>query len=355
MGIHIPKFGLNRHDTSSISAFATDVARAEEVGWDCAFLPDSQLRRRDTYVLLSAAAQSTSEITIGTLLANPVTRHPSVTASSIATVAELAPNRTILAMGIGDTAVRLAGLRPARIKELENSVHMMKALLNGEPVDVGAVQPARLPFPQEVPIWLAAGGPKTLEMAGSCADGVFIRVGTDIGNIETSVEKIRLGALKSNHDPNSVKIGAVFHTVFFEDEESSLLMAKSMAAGYYEYSPMLLDNIGLSWEGPHPEELKKQGKVWPDFHHAPDLIESGRAVDFLSERHADAFCLRGNAPQIANQIVRILKECKELNIEFEYVVLQPIPNPPTPDLGKGSYIERVPEHILSIVKKSLLK
>ena len=116
MGIHIPKFGLNRNDTSSISAFATDVARAEEVGWDCAFLPDSQLRRRDTYVLLSAAAQSTSEITIGTLLANPVTRHPSVTASSIATVAELAPNRTILAMGIGDTAVRLAGLRPARIK-----------------------------------------------------------------------------------------------------------------------------------------------------------------------------------------------------------------------------------------------
>ena len=85
MGIQIPKFGLNRNDTSSISAFATDVARAEEVGWDCAFLPDSQLRRRDTYVLLSAAAQSTSEITIGTLVANPVTRHPSVTASSIAT------------------------------------------------------------------------------------------------------------------------------------------------------------------------------------------------------------------------------------------------------------------------------
>ena len=196
MNIHIPKFGLNRNDTSSMSAFAADVVRAEEVGWDCVFLPDSQLRRRDTYVLLSAAAQATSEITIGTLLANPVTRHPSVTASSIATVAELAPNRTILAMGIGDTAVRLAGLRPARIKELESSVHMMKSLLNGEPVDVGAVQPARLPFPQEVPIWLASGGPKTLEMAGSCADGVFIRVGTDIRNIESAVKKNKTGCLR---------------------------------------------------------------------------------------------------------------------------------------------------------------
>ena len=131
-------------------------------------------------------------------MANPITRHPSVTASSIATIAELAPNRTILAMGIGDTAVRLAGLRPARIKELESSIHMMKALLAGEPVDVGASQPAVLPFPQEVPIWLAAGGPKTLEMAGSCADGVFIRVGTDLRNIDISVRKIRSGAVGQN-------------------------------------------------------------------------------------------------------------------------------------------------------------
>ena len=57
----LPKFGLNRHDTSSITAYADDVRRAEECGWDAAFLPDSQLRRRDTYVLLYAAAQNTEK------------------------------------------------------------------------------------------------------------------------------------------------------------------------------------------------------------------------------------------------------------------------------------------------------
>jgi len=354
MGIQIPKFGLNRNDTSSISAFAQDVMRAEALGWDCAFLPDSQLRRRDTYVLLAAAAHKTSEITLGTLLANPITRHPSVTASSIATVAEIAPDRTILSMGIGDTAVRLAGLRPARIKELESSVHMMKGLLRGEPVDVGAAQPAVLPFPQKVPVWLAAGGPKTLEMAGSCADGVFIRVGTDLKNIELSVQKIRSGAIKAGRREESVKLGAVFHTVFFEDDEASLLMGKSMAAGYYEYSPMLFSNIGLEWSGADPELLKKDGKVWPDFHHAPDLIQSGGVVDFLGKNHADAFCLRGNAGQITDQIVSILKGCHELKIDFEYVVLQPIPNPPTPDLGTQAYIERVPREILSVVKETII-
>ena len=116
MTIRIPKFALNRLDTSSISGYAKDISRAENVGWDAAFLPDSQLRRRDTYVLLYVAALATEKIVIGPLLTNPVTRHPSVTASSIATIAELAPNRTILGSGIGDTAVRLAGVKTSYSK-----------------------------------------------------------------------------------------------------------------------------------------------------------------------------------------------------------------------------------------------
>ena len=47
----IPRFGLNRFDARSVDAFAADVQRAEALGWDAALQPDSQLRRRDTYVL----------------------------------------------------------------------------------------------------------------------------------------------------------------------------------------------------------------------------------------------------------------------------------------------------------------
>ena len=145
--------------------------------------PDSQLRRRDTYVLLAAAARATERITLGPLLANPVNRHPSVTASSIATIDELAPGRVVLGWGVGDTAVRLAGLKPARVAELEASTRLMRALLDGEAVEVGAARPARLPHHRPVPIWIAAGGPRTLRMAGGVADGVFIRVGTHPANI----------------------------------------------------------------------------------------------------------------------------------------------------------------------------
>src|SRR6476661_1402542 len=237
----LPRFGLNRFDSRSVDAFAADVRRAEQLGWDAALQPDSQLRRRDTYVLLAAAARVTERIALGPLLANPVNRHPTVTASSIATVDGLAPGRVLLGWGVGDTAVRLAGLKPAKVAELESSTRLMRALLDGESVEVGAARPARLPHHRPVPIWIAAGGPRTLRMAGGVADGVFIRVGTHPANIKKSVDEIRAGAVAAGRDPSRVGLGAVFHTVLVEDPGRALTMGKSMAAGYYEYSPMLFE------------------------------------------------------------------------------------------------------------------
>ena len=346
----LPRFGLNRFDARSVDAFAADVRRAEALGWDAAFQPDSQLRRRDTYVLMAAAARVTDRILLATLLSNPVNRHPTVTASSIATVDELAPGRTLLGWGVGDTAVRLAGLRPARVHELEASTRLMRALLDGKDVEVGAARPARLPHHRPVPIWIAAGGPRTLRMAGGVADGVFIRVGTHKANIAKSIEAIRAGAAEAGRDPAAVKLGAVFHTVLVDDPTEALIMGKSMAAGYYEYSPMLFEPPGLAWSGPDPEKLKHDQKVWPDFHHAVDLLASGRVVDFLPTAAADAFSLHGKPADIVAQLVAVLRSAPA---PFEYVVLHPIPNPATPDDPERGYMARVAREILPAVRSAL--
>jgi len=346
----LPRFGLNRFDSRSVDHFAADVARAEQLGWDAALQPDSQLRRRDTYVLLAAAARVTQRVTLGPLLANPVNRHPSVTASSIATVDELAPGRVLLGWGVGDTAVRLAGLKPAKVAELESSTRLMRALLDGREVEVGAARPARLPHHRPVPIWIAAGGPRTLRMAGGVADGVFIRVGTHPANIATAVEAIRAGAVAAGRDPAAVRLGAVFHTVLVDEPERALSMARSIAAGYYEYSPALFDPPGLAWSGPDPETLKHGRGVWPDFHHAVDLEASGRAVDFLPEKAADAFCLRGGPPEVARQLVEALRGSPAA---FDHVVLHPIPDPRWPDDPERGYTARVAREVLPVVRRAL--
>jgi 5,10-methylenetetrahydromethanopterin reductase len=117
--MNTPAFGLNRLDWRSPAHFATDAKRAESLGWDRALIPASSLRLRDPYVNLAFAAEQTDRIGLGVLLDNPVVRHPSVLASSAATVDELAPGRTLLGLGIGDAAVRLAGVKPANMAELE--------------------------------------------------------------------------------------------------------------------------------------------------------------------------------------------------------------------------------------------
>src|SRR5262249_6211669 len=214
----------------------------------------------------------------------------------------------------------------------------------------GAERPARLPHHRPVPIWIAAGGPRTLRMAGGVADGVFIRVGTHPANIGTAVEVIRAGAAEAGRDPAAVGLGAIFHTVLVDDPSRALTMARSMAAGYYEYSPALFDPPGFKWTGKDPETLKREQKVWPDFHHAVDLESSGRVVDFLPESVADAFSLRGGPREIADQLVDVLRSAPA---EFDYVVLHPIPNPPSPDEGERGYTARMAREVLPRVRAAL--
>lgn len=207
-----PAFGLNRFDFATPDRFAADVARAEALGWEYAFVPDSQLRRHDTYVLLAFAARTTSTIRLGPLLTNPVTRHASVTASSIATVDQVSDGRAILGLGIGDTAVRLAGLRPARVATLERAARTIHALLHDEGVDIGAGHIARLPHQRPVPLWIAAAGPRMLRAAGRIADGVFIRAGTHPANLRAAVAAIREGAAEAGRGVDAVRLGLVVHT-----------------------------------------------------------------------------------------------------------------------------------------------
>jgi 5,10-methylenetetrahydromethanopterin reductase len=312
------QFAINRLDMSGVDAFARSAANAESLGWHCGLIPCSPLLVRDPYVMLAFAARATQRLVLGTLLDTPVMRHPAALASSIATVAELAPGRTLLGLGVGDTAVRLNGLSPARVATLERAIVQVRALLSGSAVDVGAARPARLRHAQPVPVWVAAQGPRALRMAGACADGVFIRVGTDPRNIDHAYQQIVEGATEAGRNPDDLKIGAVFHVALDADAARATAIAKSIAAGYYEYSRFLFDNIGLAWNGTHVDVLKRE--VFPDFHHARDLLAAGAAVDFLPQAAADGFALYGDFGDVARQLRRTL----DVDVPIETVLPHPM-------------------------------
>lgn len=337
------QFGLNRLDMTSPAAFANDARRLESLGWDYGFIPSSPLLARDPYVMLAAALQATERIRLGPLIENPVMRHPAVIAGSIASVDELAPGRAWLGMGVGDTAVRLMGKRPATVAELADSVRVIRRLLAGERLEVGAARPASLRHAASVPVWIAAGGPRTLRMAGAVADGVFIRVGVHRANLTHAVGLVREGAREAGRDPSSVAIGCVFHTVLVPSGQGAqptqrvARIGRAIAAGYYEYSPMLFDTCGVEWNGPPAEELKR--RVWPDFHHARDLEAAGDVAGFLTDEAVDAFALHGDA----DEIIAKLRAINAYNLGIDIVVPHPMPTEPT---APGDYTERFARDVL---------
>src|SRR5438128_3765635 len=85
---------------------------AEAVGFDYIGVADSQSLFRELYISLSVISMATSQVRIGPTVTNPLTRHPAITASAIASLNELSSGRAFLGISSGDSAVLNLELRP---------------------------------------------------------------------------------------------------------------------------------------------------------------------------------------------------------------------------------------------------
>lgn len=158
------------------------VRRAEELGFDPLLFSDtvslSHFHIRDPFVLIALASGVTSKAGLGTGVTTPFTRHPAVVINAFGSVDDaIAPRKTFLGIGSGDTAVYLIGKRAARLKEMREYLTVLRKLLDGEPVEFeGATLKSNWHKP-DLPIYVAADGPKMLAIAGELADGVILGAG----------------------------------------------------------------------------------------------------------------------------------------------------------------------------------
>ena len=75
------------------NAMKVYVRVAEEQGFDYIGIPESQSLAHEVYVSLSVVAQVTAKPLLGPTVTNPLTRHPAVTASAIASINGLATSK----------------------------------------------------------------------------------------------------------------------------------------------------------------------------------------------------------------------------------------------------------------------
>lgn len=188
---------------------------AEEVGFHTLWVVDSHLLFREVYTLFGAIAAKTNKIRLGTAVTNPLTRHPTVTASAFSTLKDLSEDRATLGISVGDSALRTMNLTPAKMKELETSIDQCRGLFAGRKVEFGEESTAGLTLPEgQVPIYIAATGPKMLNLTGRIADGVILMNGVAPELIEAAIALLREGEKEAGREVGSTKVAvwAACHT-----------------------------------------------------------------------------------------------------------------------------------------------
>ena len=196
------KLGIALWGTEPVNKLVEHVQRAEHIGFESVWVIDSQLLCRDVFVTMAACLAQTSRIILATGVTNATTRHVSVTASALATLAEIYPGRVIAGVGAGFSSLSTIGRRPAKRAELEAFTTTLRALLKGEGARFGNDVSGSLGWltaGTAVPVVIAASGPKTTEMAGRSADGVILLQGVAPDLIERGLEASTRGRKQALH------------------------------------------------------------------------------------------------------------------------------------------------------------
>jgi 5,10-methylenetetrahydromethanopterin reductase len=200
-----------------------DLARAaEEAGFEAAWLADSQLYTKNVYVALTLAAERTHSIHIGPGVTNPVTRHPTVTASAMAGLAEVSGERAQLGIGSGDAAVFPLGLPAARIAVLRSAILEIRAIGRGKPIERDGRSVEVLTGGVSYPILLAASQPRMLRLAGEVADGVILMGAADPQLTRWQLEHVEAGAAAANRTLDDVTVDLWFTISLSDDRDRAL-------------------------------------------------------------------------------------------------------------------------------------
>ncbi|MDX1448866.1 MAG: TIGR03557 family F420-dependent LLM class oxidoreductase [Acidimicrobiia bacterium] len=239
------KFGwLCSHESYQPEVLVDQAVRAEEAGFDVVlgsdhFHPwvDDESASGFVWSWLGAVAARTERVELGTSVTCPLFHyHPGLIAQAAATVDRLSNGRFFLGVGTGENinegplGFEFPGYKE-RIERMDEALQIMHGLFTGEKVDFDGqyytLDKARLYSPptRPVPIYMAAGGPKSATFAGTNADGLITSVKVPSETMENVVDPFRTAA--SEHG-NTDTIMTTRWTVFASDEDEAWSALGSM-------------------------------------------------------------------------------------------------------------------------------
>jgi alkanesulfonate monooxygenase SsuD/methylene tetrahydromethanopterin reductase-like flavin-dependent oxidoreductase (luciferase family) len=298
--------------------FMESIETAEEAGYDRAWVVDSQMLWEDVWIYITRALAETERIQLGVAVANPLTRHYTVSAGAAATLAQLHPGRVLLGLGRGDSAVRTLGLKQTATKKFAEVVPRIRALMAGEDVATPAATiRLRWATGERVPIAVAATGPRNLRVAGALADIAMLQVGANPTAVRWAVEQVRAGAEESARDPDEVEI-AIFCGMWvsddFDESREETRWAAACAANHIGDVMQRVPDHGMPDELTRLVEARTQSYDYYEGH----LDSSAEHTGWLTDELIDDFAITG-PPERCLERIRELAEAGVDEISTAYL------------------------------------
>ena len=291
----------------SLDGFGELCREAEASGFEWLGVADSQSVFHELYVALTLAAINTSRVWVGPLVTNPLTRHLVVTASAMASIDELSRGRAVLGIGSGDSAIYTLGAPPATVAGLEDSIDTLGRLTSGEVVKREARTWQVHRTSRRVPIYLAAEGPRTLELAGRVADGVIVGLGLTPEVIALSLAAIERGARAAGRTLADLDVWWFAKTNVADTREAAVDPIKmALAASANHAFRFTLEGKGVATD--LHEAIRGLQREYNSHHH--EIAGAGNAVLTdrwgLTEFLVDRFAIAGTPGECVAQIRRAM-------------------------------------------------
>ncbi|MEU6673063.1 TIGR03842 family LLM class F420-dependent oxidoreductase [Streptomyces sp. NPDC046925] len=309
-------FGLVLQTDPPAAQVISLMKRAERNGFRYGWTFDSAVLWQEPFVIYSQILANTERLIVGPMVTNPGTRTWEVTASTFATLNDMYGNRTVCGIGRGDSAMRVAGRTPNTLARISEAMKVIRSLASGGEADLGGTT-IRFPWIKpdaQLPVWMAAYGPKALKMAGEEADGFILQL-ADPYLTESMVKAVREAAVAAGRDPASVTICVAAPAYLTRDDSPAALAHAREQCRWF--GGMVGNHVAdlVTKYGAHsdlvPEALTDYIKAREGY----DYSHHGRADNpdtaFVPDDIVDRFCVIGTA----DQHVAKLRELEALGVD----------------------------------------
>ena len=294
---------------------------AEVHGFSHVWTFDSHVLWQEPYVILSQVLAATRRVHVGTMVTNPATRDWAVTASTFATLNDMYGNRTVCGIGRGDSAVRVGGGEPTTLAHLRQAVHVIRELGSSRAVEVpghdGEPVTLRLPWSHgsQLPVWVAAYGPRALQLAGEVGDGFILQL-ADPEITKWMIDHVRSAASDAGRDPMAVKICVAGPAYVGDDlahqREQSRWFGGMVGNHVADIVARYGTAAGTDGEaGVIPKDLADYIAQRQGYDYSTHGKAENDHVDFVPDAIVDRFCVLGTADDHIEKLTRL----RELGVD----------------------------------------